>query len=140
LQTPAGENWIRTVGSNDGPWALSWRLRGFLPTTGPNARVIKLSAVAICATASSCNVAMEVGIPSRWASTDPNVNLSPAPSQRYVQVIDIMHTHLGAGAAMVQPFFFCASDHSTEPGWGTDCTGCGLLRSASASTCRRRSS
>ena len=20
---------------------------------------------------------------------------------------------------MVQPFFFCASDHSTEPGWGT---------------------
>ena len=49
-----------------------------------------------------------------------NLNLSPAPSQRYVQVIDIMHTHLGAGAAMAQPFFFCASDHSTEPGWGTD--------------------
>ena len=55
-----------------------------------------------------------------WASTDPNLNLSPAPSQRYVQVIDIMHTHLGAGAAMAQPFFFCASDHSIEPGWGRD--------------------
>jgi hypothetical protein len=29
-------------------------------------------------------------------------------------------THLGAGDTMVQPFFFCASNHSTEPGWGTD--------------------
>jgi hypothetical protein len=44
---------------------------------------------------------------------------SRAASQRYAQVIDIMHTHLGAGAAMVQPFFFCASNHSIEPGWGT---------------------
>jgi hypothetical protein len=35
-------------------------------------------------------------------------------------LIAVMHTHLGAGAAMVQPFFFCASDHSTEPRWGTD--------------------
>jgi hypothetical protein len=34
-------------------------------------------------------------------------------------LIAVMHTHLGAGAAMVQPYFFCASDHSTEPGWGT---------------------
>jgi len=38
---------------------------GFLPTTDPNARVINLSAMAICATASSCNVAMEVGIRRR---------------------------------------------------------------------------
>src|SRR6516162_11069241 len=48
---------------------------------------------------------------------DPNLkSRSCAASQRHAQVIDIMHTHLGAGAAMVQPFFFCASDHSTEPG------------------------
>jgi hypothetical protein len=33
---------------------------------------------------------------------------------------------------MVQPFFFCASNHSIEPGWGTVLTGCGLLRSAAA--------
>jgi len=30
-----------------------------------------------------------------------------------------LHTHLGAVAAMVQPFFFSASNHSIEPGWGT---------------------
>jgi hypothetical protein len=35
------------------------------------------------------------------------------------QVIAVMHTHLGAGAAMVQPFSSCALNHSTEPGWGT---------------------
>ena len=40
-----------------------------------------------------------------------------SPSPRF-QVIEIMHTHLGAAAAMVQPFFFCASNHSIEPGWG----------------------
>jgi hypothetical protein len=34
-------------------------------------------------------------------------------------VIDIAHVHLGAGAALVQPLFFCAANHSTEPGWGT---------------------
>jgi hypothetical protein len=57
----------------------------------------------------------------RWASTDPNrKSLRRAASQRHAQVINIMHTHLGAGAAMVQPFFFCASSHSIEPGWGTD--------------------
>jgi hypothetical protein len=106
---------------NDGPWALSWRLCRFLPTTGPNARVINLSAMAICAMASSCNVAMEVEIRRRWASVDPNLkSRSRAASQRYAQVIDIRHTHLGSGAAMVQPFFFCASNHSIEPGWGTD--------------------
>ena len=58
-----------------------------------------------------------------WASTARNrKSLSRAASQRYAQVIDITHTHLGARGAMVQPFFFCASthsNHSTEPGWGT---------------------
>jgi len=52
---------------------------------------------------------------------DPNLkSRSCAASQRHAQVIDIMHTHLGAGAAMAQPFFFCSSNHSIEPGWGTD--------------------
>jgi len=52
---------------------------------------------------------------------DPNLkSRSCAASQRHPQVIDIMHTHLGAGAAMVQAFFFCSSNHSIEPGWGTD--------------------
>jgi hypothetical protein len=32
---------------------------------------------------------------------------------------------------MVQPFLFCATNHSVEPGWGI---GCGLLRSPSASS------
>jgi hypothetical protein len=31
----------------------------------------------------------------------------------------LAYTHLGAGAAMVQPFFSCALSHSTELGWGT---------------------
>ena len=35
------------------------------------------------------------------------------------QVIAVTHTHLGAGAAMVQPFFSRASSHSIEPGWST---------------------
>ena len=47
-------------------------------------------------------------------------SLSGAACQPYAEVIDIMQTHLGAGTAVVQPFFFCASNHSTEPGWGTD--------------------
>jgi hypothetical protein len=38
-------------------------------------------------------------------------------------VIDIAHVHLGAGAAPVQPFFFCAWNHSTEPGWGHGLSG-----------------
>jgi hypothetical protein len=50
------------------------------------------------------------GIALRWGSGS-----LPA------QVIDIRHTQLAVGAAMVQPFFFsCASNHSIEPGWGTD--------------------
>ena len=68
-----------------------------------------------------CNVAIEVGYAGAGASTDPNLkSRSCAASQRHAQVIDIMHTHLGAGAAMVQPFYFCASNHSIEPGWGRD--------------------
>ena len=39
--------------------------RRFLMKAGPNARVINLSAMAICAMALSCNVAMEVGIRKR---------------------------------------------------------------------------
>jgi hypothetical protein len=63
-----------------------------------------------------------------WSSAKPVYGSSDAQSscgfvdavsQRYAQVIDITHLHLGAGAAMVQPFFFCASNHSIEPGWGT---------------------
>jgi hypothetical protein len=50
--------------------------------------------------------------------SNPEVSLSRR-SQRYAQVIDITHVHLGAGAAVVQAFFFCASNHSIEPGWGT---------------------
>jgi hypothetical protein len=34
---------------------------------------------------------------------------SRAASQRYAQVIAVVHTHLGAGVVVVQPFFFCAS-------------------------------
>jgi hypothetical protein len=63
--------------------------------------------------------AMEVGPPG-WAGANATLKFpSRAASQRYAQVIAVMQIHLGAGAAMVQPFFFCASDHSTEPGWGT---------------------
>ena len=60
-------------------------------------------------------------------------SVSRAASQRYAQVIDITHTHLGARGAMVQPFFFCASNHSIEPGWGSLWVGCGLLRCSAAS-------
>ena len=82
-------------------------------------RVIKLSATGVCALASSCNVAMEVGaLGLGECGFQPEVP-SHAASQRYVQVIDITPTHRGAGVA-VQPFFFCASNHSTEPGWGRD--------------------
>ena len=88
---------------------------------GSNARVINLSAMAICVMASSCNVLWRWG-PQVLGESDRNrKSLSRAASQRYAQFIDIMHTHLGAGA-MVQPFFFCASthsNHSIEPGWGT---------------------
>ena len=54
---------------------------------------------------------------NHWFLSKPEVFLP-----RYAQFIDIMHTHLGAGA-MVQSFFCCAathSNHSTEPGWGMD--------------------
>ena len=30
--------------------------------------------------------------------------------------VAVTHTHLSAGAAMVQPFFSCAASHSIEPG------------------------
>ena len=45
----------------------------------------------------------------------PNLKSS---SRGVSRVIEIMQTYLGVGAAMVQPFFFCASNHSTEPGCG----------------------
>ena len=58
-----------------------------------------------------------------WRELDSNLRSLSKPEilrPRYAQVICIMQTYLGAGAAMVQPFFFCcASNHSTEPGWGT---------------------
>ena len=60
----------------------------------------------------------------RWRELDSNHRFLSKPEvflPRYAQFIDIMHTHLGAGA-MVQPFFCCAathSNHSVEPGWGT---------------------
>ena len=66
---------------------------------------------------------------SLWRS-DPQVlgEYGPKPEvsnprrlQRYAQIIDIIHTHLGARGAMIQPFFLCSAwNHSTEPGWGTD--------------------
>ena len=56
-----------------------------------------------------------------WIQTfGPYPNLKS--SSRGAQVIRIMQTYLGAGA-MVRPFFCCASNHtnhSIEPGWGTD--------------------
>jgi hypothetical protein len=55
-----------------------------------------------------------------WASTDRNrKSLSRTASQRYAQVIDMTHTHLGAIGAMGSAFLFSASNHSTEPGCGT---------------------
>jgi hypothetical protein len=48
----------------------------------------------------------------------PEVSLSRPPPDGMLTVIDIAHVHLGAGAALVQPFFLCASSHSIEPGWG----------------------
>jgi len=51
---------------NHGAWALSRRLcRFLLMMTGPHAGVINLSALAICAMASPCYVAIEVGILTR---------------------------------------------------------------------------
>jgi hypothetical protein len=78
---------------------------------------MKLSATGVCALASSCNVAMEVGaLGLGECEFQPEVP-SHAASQRYAQVIDVRQTHRGAGAVMVQPFFFLsASNHSTEPG------------------------
>ena len=55
----------------------------------------------------------------RTTGSYPNLKSS---SRGMLRFIDIVHTHLGAGA-MVQPFFCCAwnhTNHSTEPGWGTD--------------------
>ena len=58
--------------------------------------------------------------PQGWAGANPTLKFpSRVASQRYAQVIAVMHTDLGAGAAMVQPWFSCASNHSIEPGWGT---------------------
>ena len=57
-----------------------------------------------------------------WRELDSNLRSLSKPEillPRYAQVIHIMQTYLGAGAAMVQPFFCGASNHSTEPGWGT---------------------
>jgi hypothetical protein len=62
-----------------------------------------------------------------WTSADPSLkSASRAASPRYAQVIEITQTHLGAGAAMVQPFFFCASNHSVKPGWGSLAEGARL--------------
>jgi hypothetical protein len=38
---------------------------------------------------------------------------------------------------MVQPFFFCASNHSIEPGAYTVLVGCGLSRCSAACAFRR---
>ena len=54
----------------------------------------------------------------RTTGSYPNLKSS---SRGMLRFIDIVHTHLGAGA-MVQPFFCCAWNHwnhSIEPGWGT---------------------
>jgi hypothetical protein len=83
---------------------------------GSRSECENLSAMAMCARLQSCNVAMEVGS-AGLAGANPDLKFpSRSASQRYAQVIDITHVHLGAGAAMVQPFFFCASNHSIEPG------------------------
>ena len=70
----AGESWIRTSVPNDRLWALSWT-----PCNGPNARVINLSAMAICAMASSCNVALEVGSAGAGRVRIETGSLYPAP-------------------------------------------------------------
>jgi hypothetical protein len=59
--------------------------------------------------------------PQSWtgAKSKPEVSLSRPPPGGMLTVIDITHVHLGAGAALVQPFSFCSANHSTEPGWGT---------------------
>jgi hypothetical protein len=78
------------------------------------------SAMAMCAVTSSCNVAMEVGSAGAGeCGSKPEVSLPPPPSGM-LRFSRSCNTHLGAGAAMVQPFFSCAWNHSTEPGWGTD--------------------
>ena len=51
----------------------------------------------------------------RTTGSYPNLKSS---SRGMLRFIDIVHTHLGAGA-MVQPFLCCSSNHSIEPGWGT---------------------
>ena len=56
MDSPLEEDGFEPSVPNDGLWALSWTI-----CNGPNARLINLSAMAICAMASSCNVAMEVG-------------------------------------------------------------------------------
>jgi hypothetical protein len=38
---------------------------------------------------------------------------------RGTKAVDFRSGALKRYHLMVQPFFFCASDHSTEPGWGT---------------------
>ena len=59
----------------------------------------------------------------------------------YAQVIDLMQIHLGAGAAMVQLFFFLsASNHSTEPAEARIEQVVACCASAAASACRRKSS
>jgi hypothetical protein len=92
-----------------------------MPTSGagPNARMINLSAMAMCARLHRATSPWRSGLQG-WTGANPTLKFpSRAASQRYAQVIDITHVHLGAGAAVVQAFFFCASNHSIEPGWGT---------------------
>ena len=53
-----------------------------------------------------------------WIRTIGSYSNLKSSSRGMSRVIEIVQTYLGVGAAMVQPFFFCASNHSTEPSCG----------------------
>ena len=86
---------------HDGLWALSWTL-----CNGPNARVINLSAMAICAMASSCDVAMEVGSAGAGRVRIETGSLSPAPPPSGMLRLSTSRIHISAREA---PWFSLSS-------------------------------
>ena len=76
---------------NDGLWALSWT-----PCNSPNARVINFSAMAICAMASSCNVAMEVGSAGAGRVRIETGSLYPAPPPSGMLRLSTSRRHISA--------------------------------------------
>ena len=86
---------------NDGLWALSWT-----PCNDPNARVINLSAMAICAMASSCNVAMEVGSAGAGRVRIETGSLYAAPPRSGMLRLSTSRIHISAREA---PWFSLSS-------------------------------